>query len=237
MFQLSKFKEWISQYHPNDLSEIDEWSKSIQPCEPNEATGKDIHLVQSIKDSITDRFIETGTEAGSFTLNFIDTAKEILTCEIDKYSYLCAKYRHQGIPFIKGYHQDSKSFLESIELKDSDVFFLDAHGGGYDMFNDNPLTHELHTIRDAGVKPTIFIHDFGIETDKKPEEGNYWHHESLDKVYEYRFDFDPVPNGWKLDWDFIKDDIEAIYGKNYKIEYPPFQDENVVVGWIKISNG
>ena len=41
------------------------------------------------------------------------------------------------------------------------------------MFNDNPLTHELHTIRDYGVKPTIFIHDFGIETDKKPEEGNY----------------------------------------------------------------
>ena len=35
MFQLSKFKEWINQYHPNDLSEIDEWSKSIQPCEPN----------------------------------------------------------------------------------------------------------------------------------------------------------------------------------------------------------
>ena len=61
MFQLSKFKDWISQYHPNDLSEIDEWSKSIQPCEPNEVTGKDIHLVQSIKDSITDRFIEMGT--------------------------------------------------------------------------------------------------------------------------------------------------------------------------------
>ena len=77
------------------------------------------------------------------------------------------------------------------------------------MFNDNPLTHELHTIRDVRVKPTIFIHDFGIETDKKPEEGNYWHHESLDKVYEYRFDFGPVPNGWKLDWDFIKDDIEV----------------------------
>ena len=37
MFQLSKFKEWINQYHPNDLSEIDEWSKYIQPCEPNEA--------------------------------------------------------------------------------------------------------------------------------------------------------------------------------------------------------
>ena len=62
------------------------------------------------------------------------------------------------------------------------------------------------------------------------------HHEALDKVYEYRFDFDPVPNGWKLDWNFIKDDIEEIYGKNYKIEYPPFQNDDVVVGWIKISH-
>ena len=31
--------------------------------------------------------------------------------------------------------------------------------------------------------------------------------------------------------------LKSIYGKNYKIEYPPFQDDNVVVGWIKISNG
>ena len=56
---------------------------------------------------------------------------------------------------------------------------------------------------------------------------------ALDKVYEYRFDFDPVPGGWKLDWDFIKDDIESIYGQDYIIEYPPFQTDGVVVGWLK----
>ena len=236
MFQLSDFKEWIMKHYPHKKEDVDGWSEHIRPCEPNEGTGTDIHLIQSIKDSITDRFIETGTEAGSFTLNFVDTAKEIITCELDEINYLCAKYRHEDIPNIQGYKADSRTFLDSFNLRDSDVFFLDAHGGGYDLFNDNPLTHELQAIKRAGITPTIFIHDFGIETDKTPNDGNYWHHEALDKVYEYRFDFDPVPNGWKLDWNFIKDDIEEIYGKNYKIEYPPFQNDDVVVGWIKISH-
>ena len=232
----TELHEWVKQNHSDKEEQLLDWFKGgVTPCEPNEGTGCDSYLINSIKESITDRLIETGTEAGSFTLNFVDTADEILTCEIDVGSYLCAKYRHRDIPNIQGYLQDSKSFLESLTLKDSDVFFLDAHGGGYDPNTENPLTHELHIIRDAGIKPTIFIHDFGIETDKNPDDGNYWHHEALDKVYEYRFDFDPVPGGWKLDWDFIKDDIESIYGQDYIIEYPPFQTDGVVVGWIKIS--
>ena len=88
MFQLSDFKEWIMKHYPHKKEDVDGWSEHIGPCEPNEGTGTDIHLIQSIKDSITDRFIETGTEAGSFTLNFVDTAKEIITCELDEINYL-----------------------------------------------------------------------------------------------------------------------------------------------------
>jgi len=227
--------EWVKQNHSDKEQVILDWfDGGVTPCEKNEGTGTDIHLIDSIRESIQDRLIETGTEAGSFIMNFVNDDNEILTCEIDEGSYLCAKYRHQQYNNIQSYCTDSKSFLESLELRDSDVFFLDAHGGGYDLFNDNPLTHELHIIRDTGIKPTIFIHDFGIETDKNPNDGNYWHHETLDKVYEYRFDF-CTESGWKLDWNFIKNDIESIYGKDYVIEYPPFQNDDVVVGWIKIS--
>lgn len=232
----TKLRNWVSLNYPEKESMIDKWIResNATPCEPNQGTGADLHLVNSIKNSIQNRLIETGTEAGSFIMNFIEDASEILTCEVDEGSYLCAKYRHQNYSNISSKLMDSKSFLESIELRSDDVFFLDAHGGGYDPFTENPLTHELNIIRDSGIKPTIFIHDFGIETDKNPNEGRYWHHESLEKVYEYRFDFD-TENGWKLDWDFIKYNIESIYGEEYVLEYPPFQDNQVVVGWIKIS--
>lgn len=236
----NEFVEWVQTNHPDKVDLVNDWMDraEVVPCDINENTGKDYHLVNSVRNSITNRLIETGTEAGSFTLNFVNDASEIITCEVDEGSYLCAQYRHQDHDNIDGRFIDSKSLLESLELRDDDVFFLDAHGGpdGYDLINDNPLTHELNIIRDAGIKPTIFIHDFGIETDKNPDDGNYWHHPSLPKVYEYRFDFDAtVYDGWKLDWDFIRDEIEEIYGDDYVIEYPPFEDDDVVVGWIKIS--
>ena len=61
-------------------------------------------------------------------------------------------------------------------------------------------------------------------------------HEALDKKYRYRFDFHTV-TGWKLDWDFIKDNIEAIYGKDgYEVSYPTFNEPTLhPVGWIKIT--
>ena len=33
-------------------------------------------------------------------------------------------------------------------------------GGSYDDWNDNPLTKELNVIKEKGIKPIIYIHDF-----------------------------------------------------------------------------
>ena len=59
-----------------------------------ESTAKDIELVNSIKESLIDstRLIETGTEFGSFILNFVNDVDDIQTCEVDIGSYITAKY-------------------------------------------------------------------------------------------------------------------------------------------------
>jgi len=239
MYNKEAFLKWVHETHPTKIDLIKDWfNLDIVIEDLGGGTAMDSFLVNNIKSELAgvNRFIETGTEAGSFILNFVEDSPELLTCEVNEGSYLCSKYRHQTYPQIKGFLKDSKSFLESIELKDNDVLFLDAHGGGYDEFNDNPLTHELVEIKKQGVKPIIYIHDFGIEVENPVENGKYWTHPCLDKIYEYRFDFSTTESGWKLDWNFIKNNIYEIYGNNYIIEYPPFQNYGVNVGWIKIKN-
>jgi hypothetical protein len=209
---------------------------------PTSSTGKDTELLNSVRKDLmlghSSRFIETGTEFGGFILQFTDIkGLGLLTCELDEPSFIISKYRFQNFD-IKSYLKMSKPFLEGLQLKDSDVFFLDAHGGGYDEINDNPLTHELIEIENQKIKPIIYIHDFGIEykeTDP-PITSHLWEHENLEKKYWYRFDF--TGSGWKLDWDFIKDNIERIYGKDgYDITYPSFDEpEKHPVGWVKISS-
>ena len=215
---------------------------------PESVTAMDTDLVNSIRDSLKGdgkRFIETGTEFGSFILEFSDLLEsgdieDVFTCEVDEEYYTIAKYRFlQNNHYrnkIKSYLQPSKELLESLKLKDTDVFFLDAHGGGYDNFTDNPLTHELREIANQNTKPTIYIHDFGIELEDGVTDVWCFEHEALDKKYWYRFDFD-INTGWKLDLDFIINDIEQIYGKDsYEITYPTINEPmKHPVGWVKIS--
>ena len=96
--------------------------------------------------------------------------------------------------------------------------------------------NELREIANQNAKPIIYIHDFGIELEDGVTDVWYFEHEALDKKYWYRFDFD-INNGWKLDLDFIKDDIEKIYGEDgYNITYPNINAPTKhPVGWVKIS--
>jgi len=215
---------------------------------PNSVTAMDTDLLNSIRESLmgdAKRFIETGTEFGSFLLEFSDLLgqghiEDVITCEVDEEYYAIAKYRfsinddYNGK--VKNHLKPSKELLEGLELRDTDVFFLDAHGGGYDNFTDNPLTHELREIANQKVKPTIYIHDFGIELEDGVTDVWCFEHEALDKKYWYRFDFD-INTGWKLDLDFIINDIEQIYGKgSYEITYPAINEPvKHPVGWVKIS--
>tara|TARA_B100000212_G_C27321189_1_gene510227 strand:- start:132 stop:860 length:729 start_codon:yes stop_codon:yes gene_type:complete len=236
-----EFFKWLDTHYTNAehirmvKEKFDNNSERFLDIE--QSTAMDTELVNSIKESLVDgkRLIETGTEFGSFILNFINDIDDIETCEVDEEYYTIAKYRLKDTHI--NYHlKQSEELLRGLKLKDTDVFFLDAHGGGYDEFNDNPLTNELKEIKNQNIKPVIYIHDFGIEMETINNNDWYFEHESLDKKYRYRFDFS-VHSGWKLDWDFIKDNIESIYGKDgYLITYPTFNEPTIhPVGWIKIT--
>lgn len=236
-----EFFEWLETHYTDEETirltkeKFEQHSERFLDIE--QSTAMDTQLVNSIRESLIngERLIETGTEFGSFILNFVDDIDDIQTCEVDREFYITAKYRLKDT-HIKYHLKKSEDLLKELELKDSDVFFLDAHGGGYDEFTDNPLTNELKEIERQKIKPTIYIHDFGIEMDSDDETEFSFEHEALDKKYRYRFDFHTV-TGWKLDWDFIKDNIEAIYGKDgYEVSYPTFNEPTLhPVGWIKIT--
>lgn len=145
-------------------------------------------------------FIETGTEKGKTVevlLNYFDT---IHTCEIDeKY------YEFHGIfennPKVHLHKGNSPEKLKEIfkTLKDDKfIIFLDAHWRQY-----WPLLDELNVIKDFNFKPVIIIHDFFTGKDGL-----------LGDEY--------VQNGKKikLNWDYIKNPIQLIYGENgYTFHY------------------
>jgi hypothetical protein len=87
---------------------------------------------------------------------------------------------------------------ELLEENDNSIFFfLDAHWEKY-----WPLLDELKIIKKKNIKPVIAIHDFYVPD----ENGNA------------KFGFDSY-NGQNLNFEYIKSDIEEIYGKNYEIRY------------------
>lgn len=198
-----------------------------------EDTGLKNLLIEDIQKS--DYFVETGTNLGYLIKELSPYSKFSYSCENDLWYYCMAKFgignlKNTEIEFI-----DSDKFLEKLNITDNTTLFLDAHSGDYDLWNDNPLTKELRVISLKKIKPTIYIHDFGIESDRTESE-DIFEHPTLEKKYKFRFDFDS--NGtWKLDWDFIKEDVEKIYGKNYKIDYSQNYPSSYLkeVGWIRIS--
>jgi hypothetical protein len=205
---------------------------------PNDGTYLDEILIDNIKQDIlkspTKHFIETGTQFGSFCMIFSEYSNLIETCEIDFFKYMISKYRLAKYSNINLEYTNSKNFLHKRKNMTSDtVFFLDAHGGGYDLFNDNPLSHELEMIYQKSIKPIIYIHDFAVELEDGENDGFFCD----GKMYRHRFDFNEE-SGWKLNWEFIKNGIHKIYGDSgFNLQFAPkvSSDYIIPVGWVRIS--
>lgn len=147
-----------------------------------------------------DVIIETGTYRGSTTIQLAKMVDRVVSIEVKKENYLIAKSKTKSVPGISLCLGNSAEELPNIlkydEIRNKNLFlFLDAHWESY-----NPLIDELKTIAVSGLKPKLIaIHDF--------------------KVPGTDFGFDSYA-GQDYDFDWIKNELNAIYGENgYSYHY------------------
>lgn len=151
-----------------------------------------------IKENGIKKVLEGGTYLGSTTKLFSEMVDRVDTIEIRKDYYDTAEEYLKDYKNIILFHGSTLDIMPELLKKYADdkyLFFCDSHWGSH-----NPLLEELGIIANAGHKPYIIIHDFKV--DNHPELG-----------------YDSY-NGQDYEWDWIKESIENIYGKNgYKKEY------------------
>jgi len=162
-----------------------------------------------------DIIIETGTHKGESCELLQYMFKKVYSCEIDEnYRYNIKKERtlenNVNIEFGNSPDLLKKWFTEIGN--DKFFLFLDAHWKKY-----WPVLDELQQLINFNYKPIIIIHDFDCK-----HEG--WAHDSY--------------QGQDLNWDYIKDKIEQIYGSNgydIKISNRSFQPNTPLRGCIYIT--
>lgn len=155
-------------------------------------------LVERFK---VDLIVETGTYRGATTKKLAELAK-VISFEVNENNYnraLIETKNTKGIAIVNQNSVDGLRHINTILAEDPNetkpgLYFLDAHWEDY-----WPLLDELKLIGESGLKPVIVIHDF--------------------KVPGKDFGFDSY-KGINLDFDYIKNHIEAIYGPDgYEYHY------------------
>lgn len=143
-----------------------------------------------------DIVIETGTYHGTSSRILSEIFKKVYTCELSDHGLDVIRENIKNRPNIEFMVGNSPDCLKKwfTEIGHDKFFlFLDAHWYDY-----HPLLDELQTVADFGYKPFIFIHDF------------YCGHKD--------WAYDEI-KGLKLDFDYVKDKINKIYGEsNYVFE-------------------
>lgn len=145
--------------------------------------------------------IETGTYLGGTTKRLASMCEMVSTTEINDGFYLRAKNHLRDIENVTMFYGDSVAVLPQIlkvTLDKNILFFLDDH-----WEKNLPLLAELEIINEFRGKHgniVIAVHDF-----KVPGRSDLGF-DTYGKV--------------SLEWDYIKEGIEKIYGKDgYSIEY------------------
>lgn len=141
--------------------------------------------------------IELGSAVGGTTKWMCENFDKVVTIEINpEYRNVCLK-RVAGFENVQCLLGSTVDLLAGVlaDLNETAIFHIDSHWA-----NNNPLLEELEIIRQSGLKPVLEIHDFKVPG--RPELG-----------------FD-VYGKIVYEWDWIKDGIESIYGKDgFTIEY------------------
>ena len=157
-------------------------------------------------------FFETGTYYGGtakIASNYFD---KVITIENNPESYNIALDNLKDIQNCNLYLGNSPEMIEQyLEKNNSSIFFfLDAHWEHY-----WPLLDELKIIKEKNIKPIIAIHDFYVPG----MDGNA------------KFGFDSYYNQ-PLNFNYIKNSIENIYGNDYEIQYSTSSTTNSGVIYI-----
>lgn len=180
-----------------------------------------IEIVQNVMRQST-YFIETGANVGT-TLAYVSKINpeiHCLSCEPDNDAYFRALTNTKGLN-VELYNETSQDFMErltrqySLIFSENVVFWLDAHGYGYEW----PLRKEIKFISEHFEKAYIFIDDFKVP--------------GLDC-----FGFDSY-NGQECSYEYIKDYLSSIH--SYNLYYPNYTDKtsthHPLRGWCLIEFG
>jgi len=141
--------------------------------------------------------VETGTFEGGTTIFLAQNFKNVFSIECDEPSFKKAesniKNANVNVNLIFG---KSEEVLPSIlnTISNNTIFYLDAH-----WYNDCPLKNELQLIKKFNLKPIIAIHDFLVPDSKK-------------------LGYD-VYNGQSFTYEWLKEELDAIYDKKYNYFY------------------
>lgn len=149
-----------------------------------------------IKDKFNwNTFVETGTDRGESVRVLSTIFDKIYTCEIEqqRWKYYDDILRNENITIMNGSSVDClPKFFEAIGHSEF-FLYLDAHWNG-----NWPILDELRLVAEWGYKPVIIIHDFenemGFGFDRYRPEGQ--------------------ETEYLLNFDYVKESIETIYGKD-----------------------
>ena len=168
-------------------------------------------------------FVETGTNLGT-TLGFVARtfpALRCLSCEPDRAAFEVARRYVADHPQVAISNETSQDFMARLAaigdelFKSSTLFWLDAHGYGFDW----PLREELHFIGERFDQGFVLIDDFVVPG--RPEFG-------FDQYEEHICSWEYVRESLSVDW-------------RYRLYYPAYTEHtssfHPLRGWGLIQFG
>jgi hypothetical protein len=112
-------------------------------------------------------FVETGTFRGDGVERALEDYEIVFSVESDPVLYNYARGRFEDDPRVYLSCGDSGEFLESLDIPEPVVFYLDAHWYGKGDETPLPLLRELKAISERPYKDVVIIDDMrlmGVKT-------------------------------------------------------------------------
>ncbi len=122
------------------------------------------HLIEWVRRSGVQVFVETGTYRGETTLALRGVVKRCITIELDPALHASARAIFAGMTDVELLLGDSGKLIREVlmDLDEPALFWLDAHYSGAGTargIEDSPILGELHSILSHRIKNHIVIVD------------------------------------------------------------------------------